>query len=127
MTQPTNNSKTILVMVTGFLVLSALFGWRGMETASSIFLYLAVSIGVLALLHPGIEQLIVTGWMKIAAVMGRISSTVLLTAVFYLLLFPISMLSKLFRKDPLRLKNPKDTAYVERNYKYSKDDLQNIW
>lgn len=38
-------------------------------------------------------------WMKFSFVLGFISTTVLLTVLFYLVLFPISLVLKLFNKD----------------------------
>jgi hypothetical protein len=68
-------------------------------------------------------------WTKLSHVMGYVMSKVILSIVFFIFLFPISLLAKLFsKKDSLQLKKGSGSSYYsERNHPYSADDLENPW
>jgi uncharacterized membrane protein YgaE (UPF0421/DUF939 family) len=68
-------------------------------------------------------------WMKLSHVMGYVMSRVILAVVFYCILFPISLLAKIFTKsDSLQLKRSTGNSYYnERRHVYDADDLENPW
>ena len=47
-------------------------------------------------------------WMKLAFILGTISTRIILTIVFYLAVTPIGLLRRLFSKDPLDMKIDKN-------------------
>ncbi len=116
-----DNSKVILVIVTGFLVLSYIFKSIGVELR-----YVAVGIGV-ASFFPPLERLIVWAWDKIAMVLGWINTKIILSLVFFIFLTPFGILSRIFSKNNLKLKHDSETTFVERNHTYTKKDIENIW
>lgn len=117
-----NNSKTILVIVIGFALLSLLF-------KNTYLFYFSIGIGVLSLISSTIESGIIWVWFKIAEVLGWINTRIILSLVFFVFLTPIALLKKLlsFKKDPLKLKNTHSSTYVERSHTYAAKDLDNIW
>ncbi|MGB3468420.1 MAG: hypothetical protein WBA74_24255, partial [Cyclobacteriaceae bacterium] len=76
--------KAILVIVLGLNILA----WILDKTYLG---YIATGIGVLSLLIPAIGSFIVWLWYKIAEIMGWFSSRIILSALFFLLLTPISL------------------------------------
>lgn len=120
--------KAQLVMVVGFLCLHFILGGRFPEVAKYL-LYISLGIGLIFLIIPSLGGIILKGWFKLAEGLGWFNSRVLLTAIFYVFLFPIAMLFKLTGKDNLRLKNQKqsNSVYEERNHKYTPKDLENTW
>jgi hypothetical protein len=54
-------------------------------------------------------------------------SKIILGTLFFVVLFPISVLYKISNKDKLRLKRSKSSTWVERNHTYTSTDLENIW
>lgn len=68
-------------------------------------------------------------WMKFAQVLGWINSRILLTVVYFIILVPVALISRMFNKDPLKLKwHPDLESYFEvRDHTYTKGDLQNPW
>src|ERR1035437_1150798 len=96
----TDTSKsTILIISMGFLTLYLVFSWQWAVIVS-------LTVGVVGIISPFLSKKIEWGWMKLAQFMGYIIPNILLGIVFYLFLFPISVISRLFgEKDPLRLKN----------------------
>ena len=65
--------------------------------------------------------------MKLSQVLSYIIPSVLLGIVFYLFLFPISLISKLFTKDPLMLSNKYKTYFVTINKEIEKNSFEKIW
>ncbi|MEO6283651.1 MAG: SxtJ family membrane protein [Dyadobacter sp.] len=116
-------TKAQLVIVTGLVVLHFIF-----KPQSPYFLIAAAAVGVLSIAVPVIGDLIVKGWYKIAEVLGAINGKILLSAVFFIVLFPVAAIAKLSKKNPLNLKREaKDTVFTERNHKYSAKDLEQVW
>ncbi|MHB8882709.1 MAG: SxtJ family membrane protein [Thermodesulfovibrionales bacterium] len=112
--------KAQLVIVTGLLLVYFLF-------RKLIFLYSSLSLGLIFLFIPFIGNRIVSLWFKSAELLGWINSRILLTMVYFLCLVPVSLLFRLFNKNPLTLKNTRASLYVERNHTYISKDLENIW
>lgn len=117
--------KNILVIVTGLLVLAFIF--KGENSINIYFLIASTVIGVLSLISNTLAQLIEKVWFKIGHVLGWINTRILLTIVFYVFLFPMSLIYKLTSKDGLNRKNPKNTVFETRDHWYTKDDLKNLW
>jgi len=111
---------SILVIVLGFLGLFLIFKYSWM-------LWTAFGVGVLSLLIPIIRKVILKFWFGLAHVLGWINSRILLSIVFFLLLFPISLLYRLFNRNTLQLKRGETSLFHERNYSYQKKDLENMW
>lgn len=113
--------KALLVIVTGLIILAIFLKSKGLMYAAGI-------IGFLSLAFPIAGDWIVWLWFKIAEVLGWINSRILLSLIFFVFLYPISLLMKIFMKDAMRLKRTKEKSiYTERNHKYTKGDLENIW
>ena len=93
-------SNSILVIVTGLSLLGLLY-------KNNIFISIGVGVGILSLLSKKIESAINYAWFKLAFVLGWINSRILLTIIFYIFLFPLSLLKKIFSsQDALKLKKP---------------------
>jgi hypothetical protein len=117
--------KTLLVMVTGFLVLYFVFRHK---LAGPYFLYTAIIVGLLGSFIPIAGDWIVLGWHKLAQGLGWINSRILLSLIFFIFLTPIAFVYRLFAKNPLKLKRSSDaTVFDERNHKYTAEDLENPW
>jgi hypothetical protein len=114
--------KSIVTMVIGFLVLFLLF-------KKTVLLYLAVGVFLVSALSPVAAEFVYKWWMKLAMLLGKINSTILLTLIFFVLLTPIAWLYRLFNKDPLQLKKNfnKPSYFISRNHTYTKADLEKMW
>lgn len=113
--------KTILVMVVGFISIAWIFN---LPLLSKI----ALGIGIASILSSFAARWIEWSWLQVAKVLGWVNSRVLLTIVYFIFLFPIALLSRLFTKDPLQLKaKGSESLYTSRDHLYSKKDLENIF
>jgi hypothetical protein len=117
----TDTSKsTILVISMGFLILYLAFAWQWA-------VMVALVVGVVGVLSSYLSQKIEWVWMKIAQLLGYIIPNILLTLMFFLFLYPISLLSKLFSKDPLMLSNQYKTYFIDINKEIDKKSFEKTW
>lgn len=92
-------------------VIAAILAWRG-----SPWLVLPGIVGILlvaaAVVRPAALAPLETGWMALARLLGVVSTTVLLTAAYAVLLVPLALLLRLVGKDLLALRrHPERTTY----------------
>ena len=111
------SKSTILVISMGFLALYLLFAWRWAGITSLV-------IGLAGILSDTLSNKIEWVWMKLSHILSLIVPSVLLTILFYLILFPISLLSKLFTKDPLMLSNRHSSFFIDVNKEFNKKVLK---
>lgn len=112
--------ETILVLVIALGIVYRL-------TGNSWFLLAAGILGIVGLLFPSLSNSIHWLWMKLGEAMGFVTGKVVLTIIFYIFLVPLSFLSKLRRSKPVKLKFDNNTCYTERNFKYTRESMENLW
>lgn len=116
-----NPVKTVLVITVGFIIVF-------LVTKLIWTIYVAVAVGVLGMLSDRLAYYIDLLWMKLAKVLSYIVPNILLTLVFYLFLFPVATLSKLFGGSKmLQLKDKPDTAWVDRTDNMDKASFEKMW
>jgi hypothetical protein len=94
-----------------------------------IILKLSIVLGVVGLFSKYLTSKISWAWLKLGEMMGWVMSKIILTIVFFLFLFPIALLSRLFsgNKNPLQLKKTGTSYYFTRNHRYEPKDLKDVW
>lgn len=115
--------QNILVIIIGFLILYFIFRWNG-------FLWIAVILGLPGLLSPFSRKYVLKVWNKIAHILGFINSRIILSIIYFLILTPIALLSRLFSKDKLQLKKKRKeehTYFHQRDHIYTPEDFENPW
>ncbi|MBK8558143.1 MAG: hypothetical protein IPL65_21480 [Lewinellaceae bacterium] len=110
----------ILAIVTSFVALS----WY---TGQHWLLGAAVLIGLAALFSRQLADLMASVWMGLAEMLGRIVPRLLLTLIYFLLLLPLALLSRVGGKDQLLLKKPTKTAFKDRNKTFDPSDFYKTW
>jgi hypothetical protein len=116
-----NAAKTVLVISTGFVLIYLITGWNWAIIVSFV-------IGLSGILSEFLSRKIDFVWMKLAGFLGLILPNILLGIVFYLFLFPISVLSRLFgERDPLCLKNIRKSMFVASNKQFDKESFEKTW
>lgn len=113
--------KTILTIVTGFLLIAIYKNW-------DVLLKVAAIIGLIGVLSDKIAWYIEWLWFKLAWVLSKIVPNILLSILFFCLLFPLALLSRIFKKsDTLKLKNPEGSVFREINKKYDAAHFETLW
>ena len=113
--------RNIAVIVGGLLIISLVFDFE-------VLVYISAVIAMASGLFPPVGRMINWLWMRLALILGWFNSRVLLSVVYFILLFPIALVSRLFTKDSLQLKPKEKKSYFEeRNHTFTKEDLINTW
>ncbi len=119
----TNNDKpieSILGIVVGFLILFLLFHQNWL-------LYVSLAVGLAGLFSTFLSRWINWAWMQLVRAIGWVNSRVLLSLVFFVVLVPLALVSRLIKKDPLMLKKRTDSYFKERNHTFTPKDLEHPW
>lgn len=119
--QKTDPIKTVLVITVGLLIVFTITHWEWTFNA-------AVLIGLLSLISNFIAKQIDYLWMKLAWVLSLIVPNIILSIIFYFLLTPIALLSRLFgEKNQLNLKNKADSLFKDYNKDFDKPSFEKPW
>ena len=114
-----NPPQTILTICTGFLFIYLFTNYQWA-------LFTAIIIACTGIFSKFLSSIIEVVWFKIAEILGYIVPNIILSIIFYFFLFPISLLSKIFRRQTLiNLKSSSSSNYIEVNKKFNKKDLKN--
>jgi hypothetical protein len=115
-----NSKTTILVICVGFLIVYLKFHWKWAILTSLI-------VGLIGILSPFLSRQIDWLWMKLTVVLSYIVPNILLSLVFFVFLFPISLISKLFKKDPLMLSRNYKSYFIDMKKTVDKKSFEKIW
>ena len=116
-----NPYLTVLTIVFGLLVLSLFL-------ESRIFLYVCLVLAGLGILSLKFSKVIEYIWFKLAFALSQIIPNILLSLIFFLILTPIALLSKLFNvKSEFKSKNIDKSLFAETNRVYKKDSFERAW
>ncbi|PRX53819.1 SxtJ family membrane protein [Flagellimonas meridianipacifica] len=95
-----------------------------------IWIWISISSLGLVLLLPKFFQPLAFLWFGLGKVLGLVSTRVLLTITFFLLVIPVGYIRKLLGKDELRLKRFKksrESVFFVREHVFGPDDLKNTF
>jgi hypothetical protein len=103
--------KTALVVAV-VLILIAAFGWyRGRMTLAYITGAAALILIFNGLFVPPLAKFFHVWWMHLAFALGYVNSRILRTIIYFLVFVPYGLVSRLFRRDPLRRRAAKAESY----------------
>lgn len=114
------SKSTILVISMGFLVMHLVFLWHWAAIVALI-------VGVAGIVSSRLSKMIECVWMKLSQLLSYIIPNILLSIVFLLFLFPLSLLSKLFTKDPLMLSRKYNSYFTDVNKEIDKKSFEKMW
>ena len=90
-----------LIMAVAALVVAWIHGERDALTIALITV--AIAFAVAPFVAPRPLTPLYNAWMRLAEVLGWINTRILLTLIFYLVVTPIGVVMRLFRRSPLAL------------------------
>lgn len=94
--------KSALVVAAVFLGIAAWNLYRGRTTVVIIFVALGAALVVAGLFVTPAARAFHTAWMRLAVLLGHVNSRVLLTLMYYLVITPYGVVTRLVGRDPLR-------------------------
>ncbi len=95
-----------------------------MSAINAKWLFLPFGIGFLGLAVPDLFIYVLKGIQFVQHKIGRLLTFIMLTIVFYIFLTPLAFLSRIFSSKKTQNKN---SAFVERDYTFSKKDLDKTY
>jgi hypothetical protein len=116
-----DTSKTTMLTISmGFLIVHLVSSWQWA-------IIVALAVGIIGILSDTLSARIEIVWMKLAKFLSYVIPTILLGIVFYCVLLPFSLMSKLFVKDPLMLSGDYPSYFVPANREMQKQDFEKPW
>ena len=114
----TDTTKTMLVISSGFILIYLIWDWDWA-------IYTALIISLTGILSAYLSRKVVFLWMKLSWLLSMIVPNVLLAIVFYLVLFPVSLVAKLLHsKTQLVLKNKTQSFFVDCDKEFDKGSFE---
>ncbi len=87
----------------------------------------AGAVLVLAMTWPALFRPLAIVWFGFSHFLGTIVSRVILSLVFFLIVTPVGLIRKAFGSDPMKTglwKKGEESVLVERDHRYTKEDLE---
>lgn len=107
-----------MVMAAGFIAIYLLWdlNWA---------IYTALTLTLIGSFSSFLSKWIAWLWMKLAWILSLIIPNILLSLVFFLILFPISLVSKLFgNKSQVILKNRRNSFFIDVDKDFEPDTFE---
>ena len=92
----------------------------------SWLLYTAVGLLVLTLFNNPLATLIVSGWLGFSRLIGKVNSTLILTLTFYLFIFPIAVMYRIFNKKSVHYftRRSQESYFKDEQRAYNKESFE---
>lgn len=95
-----------------FSFLSAYAAYQGAEPYRVYgWLIASVVVGLVAIVAPTVLTPFNKAWMKLGELMGKVVSPLVLGVIFFVLITPVALVTRLFGRDELRLKKADVSSY----------------
>jgi len=94
------------------------------------YVIVAVVFTLLTLIVPVIFYPFAVFWFGLSTILGAISSRVLMTIIFFLVVVPVGWIRKLSGNDSLKLRQFRksvESVMIKRDHEYTKTDLENTF
>lgn len=117
---PLHYRETLLVIVLGFSVLYVILDrdW---------LLYTALILGITGMVSMAWNRLIHRAWFFLGEKLGFVVSRLVLGALFFAILLPVSLMARLFRKDVMQVRSRGGSTWKKRDHLYTGDDMTDMW
>lgn len=119
------NIQTKQCVETGCVLVLAMIWWYSKTKQPWLLFASGISALLIALVPVCFYPLAVLLYL-LGKVLGKISSTIILTLIFFLLVTPVGLIRRLLKKDSLKLdefKRNNNTAFTARQHQYLPADL----
>lgn len=107
-----------LLFIAVFFVLAGLGYFKGWDKPwVNVYLGLALLVAAVTLVAPKLLAPFNRAWFALGQLMGRVVSPLVLGAIFFLILTPVALVTRLFGRDELRLKRKAvDSYWIDRHH-----------
>ena len=119
-----------LTLLIGFGVIALLFLFRGRVHRATWAGGMGTFIFVLSALFPTLAKPFYWTWMGLSAVLGWVTSRVIMTVIFLVILTPLGLFFRIMGRDPLRLKKssfPKESFWQPHPERFDKSSYDHLY
>jgi predicted membrane protein len=109
--------KTLLIIAIGLSILNIFVQNIGLIIIAFLLLFIAFS-------SKKISLFIESYWFKLSKVLAFISNRILLGMIFFIILTPIALAYRMFKRQK---KKNQESFYVEYDKTFKPEDLKNTW
>ena len=117
-TKQASDSGMAIVLI---LLLISLF------SGNVLYFKIAIPVLIMNMIYPKFYHYFAIVWLGFSQLIGTVLSKVLLTIVYFVVVFPVAMLRRMMGKDTLKLKQFKksnNSVMHVRNHHFSNDDVK---
>ncbi len=100
-----------LVFMIGFLIISAILGFRGHQAWAGRLAIFCSAIGIFSMAFPGPGLFFYRIWMAVGFCMGFVMSKIILALIFFGVFTPVALLFKIIGRDKLELRKRDVVTY----------------
>lgn len=108
-----------------FLVTSIYIFWKYSSVLATTSLILAIVFALIASFMPITLAPLNKAWFLLGIFLGRLVSPIILSAIFFILITPIALITQQFGRDPLRLKKRQVSSYWMEKEQLEADSFRN--
>jgi hypothetical protein len=98
---PAEGRKFAFTVGTAFLVIAAFTWWRGHENVRNVTAVLGTTLLVAGILVPGYLGPVYRGWMKFGLLLSKVTTPIILSIMYYLVITPVGIVRGLFAGNTL--------------------------
>ncbi|MDC0213243.1 SxtJ family membrane protein [Gammaproteobacteria bacterium] len=106
-----SNKKFGYFFSTVFLLVAGYFYYSSSNGFAKLFLILSIAIMITAFIKPEILFPLNRAWMSFGLLLGRIVSPIVLGLIFFAMLTPVALISRMSGRDELKLKRMELRTY----------------
>ncbi len=103
--------KSAVAVGVVLLVIAGFNFWQGRPAVYYPFALIGLSLLVISRVWDAGARGFHHYWMKFAGVLGYVNARILLSLMFYLVITPYGLISRLVRRNPLRRRGPSQESY----------------
>ncbi len=103
--------NTSLLVAAVAALIAGFFWYRERPSVAMVVASIALILAVIGLFIPPAANLFHRGWMKFAFVLGYVNSRILLTLIYFFVFVPYGIISHIFGRDPLSLREGGKDSY----------------
>jgi hypothetical protein len=96
-----------------FLVVAAVFWWRGHDSAAAVMGVIGATLALAGLIVPTHLGPVERAWMRLAHVISRVTTPIVMAAMYFLVLTPVGLARRALASNPL-VHEATDTGFWKR-------------
>ena len=109
------------------MALVLIFMLIGFFSGNPLYFKIAIPVLIMNMIYPMFYYYFAIVWLGLSHLIGTVVSKILLSVVYFVVVFPMAMVRKLMGKDTLRLKQFKksnNSVMQVRNHVFTSEDLK---